>query len=404
MKRRVLSLALSAALLLAGAACSDFLEVTNEGTLEDDKLNDPEAMPGLVGGMSGDLSVALGDVAFLTALMADELTYAGAYDYYLIPYNGQITPEYVNLQWDGMHRARWVAETGIERMKSVLGADFEKNELSPRAYLIAGFANRLLGENVCFAVIDGGPKQPVTVHLERAEKNFTEALRLAQAQGATALANAALAGRASVRADLGDWAGAVADAERVPAGFVYLALFSTNSSRENNVVNFETIGRFEASVWNTVWMNQPKDPRTPSDTAFDAGGKIRTGRDGKTPVIRQQKYKTLGDDIPLAKGTEMLLLRAEAALRDNDAPGAVALINQARDVYGLPAAAAAGLEEAWALLQRERGATLWLEARRLNDLRRWNADGRNDFLANRAKCLPISQKELTTNENLAGER
>ena len=38
--------------------------------------------------------------------------------------------------------------------------------------------------------------------------------------------------------------------------------------------------------------------------------------------FRQQKYKTLASSVPLAKGTEMLLLRAEAALNSGDGPGA----------------------------------------------------------------------------------
>ena len=85
-----------------------------------------------------------------------------------------------------MHTARWVAENGLERMKTVLGAGFETNPLTIRAYLYAGFANRFLGENVCETTIDGGAKQPSSEHFVRAESLFTRAITLARAQNNTA--------------------------------------------------------------------------------------------------------------------------------------------------------------------------------------------------------------------------
>ena len=39
--------------------------------------------------------------------------------------------------------------------------------------LFAAFANRMLSENVCEAVFDGGAPQPFTAHFERAEEQFT---------------------------------------------------------------------------------------------------------------------------------------------------------------------------------------------------------------------------------------
>ena len=384
------------------AACGDFLEVTNPGLVEDEALNNPQAMPGLVNGMSGDLSFALGHAAWGTGLMADELRYAGAYDYNQLPAEGIQTPEFANPYWDEMHRARWTAETGIERLKSVLASGFDKDPLAARANLLAGFSNRLLGENMCFAVIDGGPQQPHTVHFERAEDQFTEALRIAQAVSNDALARAALAGRASVRAWLGEWDAAVQDAEQVPTPFVHNAIFSTNTERENNILVEETRVRYESTVWGTRWDKVLEDPRVPWDTAFDAGGKVARGRDGATPVYRQAKYMDLASPIPLATGTEMLLLRAEAALREGDADAAIRLINDMRGFYGLPEIAASTPDEAWVILKRERAAELWLEARRFWDLRRWNAEGKDAFLENRDKCIPISDKEMRTNPNLRG--
>ncbi|HVZ76821.1 MAG TPA: RagB/SusD family nutrient uptake outer membrane protein, partial [Gemmatimonadaceae bacterium] len=217
----------------------------------------------------------------------------------------------------------------------------------------------------------------------------------------TAVATAALGGRASVRAALGNWAGATADAAQVPASFVFNAIFSLNTSRENNDLAYETHTRRELTVYGTYWATQSaKDPRTPWDTV-KVGTKIQTGQDGKTPFFRQDKYVGLGDLIPLTKGTEMLLLRAEAALRSADIPGMTGYINQERAAYGLaPVGTPASTADAWTLLQHERGAVVWLEARRLWDLRRWNAEGTNSFLSTRDKCMPFGSSELASNPNL----
>jgi hypothetical protein len=102
----------------------------------------------------------------------------------------------------------------------------------------------------------------------------------------------------------------------------------------------------------------------------------------------------------------MLMVRAEAALRNNDITGAFALLNQARDFYDMdPLASPASAAEAWRIFHVERGATTWLENRRLWDLRRWfeeSGAAHHDFLADRARCLPISEEEENTNENLRG--
>ena len=43
---------------------------------------------------------------------------------------------------------------------------------------------------------------------------------------------------------------------------------------------------------------------------------------------------------------------------------------------------------------------LWLEGRRLYDLRRWLAEGRNTQLQGRSGCIPISLEEIGANPNL----
>jgi hypothetical protein len=389
-------------LVLAAAACD--LSVTNPGPLPDADLNTPDAMPGLVVGMSADLSLAVGDQSYFSGLLADELAHFSNYNNERRFFLGEVQPENANTVWANMQRARWVAEHGIERMKTVPGFDFANSPLVARAYVLAGFANRLAGENVCSAVIDGGKAEDFTVHFKRAEGQFTESLKRAQALKDKNLEQAALAGRASIRAWLGDWDAAAADAALVTASFRYDAPFSANTSRENNKIFYESTTRTEVTVGGTPWGSVVGDPRVPWDTIKTKAGAVQLGGvDGKTPLYRQKKYASLSSNIALAKGTEMLLLRAEAALRKKDVTGAMALINQERATYSLPALNAADEGAAWTILRQERAAVLWLEARRIWDLRRWNAEGRiGEWKATKghSKCVPISLNEQLSNRNL----
>lgn len=390
----------AATLTLAGlglSACS--FEVTNPGPLVDSDLNTPGAMPALVNGMGGDLSNAIGNYLTRGSLAAFELNHSGNFAAERQFATGVIRPEDVNGDWARMQQARWVAENGLVRMKTVLGTNFETNPLTIRAYLYAGFANRFLGENVCETTIDGGPRVPSSEHFVRAESLFTRAITLARAQNNTALLNAALSGRAQVLAWQNKWDAAVADAALVPATFRHNAVFSINTTRENMDLATQTINRREVTVFNTVWVAD-RDARVPYDTVRTATGGFQTGQDGATRFFRQRKYITLGDPVALARGTEMLLIRAEAALRNNDVTTAMTLINQGRTASTLPALSATTVDQAWTILMRERGAVLWLEGRRLWDLRRWLASGRNTALQGRSTCVPISLEEIGANPNL----
>jgi hypothetical protein len=399
MNRQHFGRCLLAASLVIATGCD--LKVSNPGPLQDSQLDVPTALPALVNGMSGDLSVAIGNYIDRGALASGELAESGNFAAELQYFNGIIRPEDVNPDWANMQQARWSAEDGIRRMGRVLGAGLDNNVDTPRAYLYAGFANRLLGENVCTGVIDSGPAQSDTVYFVRAESLFTRAYTIAKAQNNTNVANAALGGRASVLAWQGKWAAAVADAALIPNTFVFNAVFSTNTTRENNDLANQTITRRETTVFGTPYATVFKDPRTPWDTVKTTSGAVQTGQDGRTKFFRQTKYTSLGSAVPLVKGAEMLLLRAEFALRSGDITTMTSLINTERGLYSLAAVTApATTAAAWTMLQSERGSVVWLEGRRLWDLRRWGVEGTNTFLATRSKCVPVSTNELAANANL----
>ena len=378
------------------AACD--LKVSNPGPIADEELTNATALPALVNGMSGDLSFALGRYIDRGALASGELSEAGLFIPETHYFQGSFLPQDVNADWSNMQTARWTAESGLVRMKEVLGSTFDANVNTPRAYLYGGFANRLLGENVCVAVIDGGAAQSDSVYFQRAESLFTRAYTLATALNNTNVATAALGGRATVRAWQGNWTGAVADATLVPTAFVFNAIYSTNTTRENLDIANQTITRSESTVFGTVYAANNKEPRATWDTVR-TGTAVTKGANG-TPVFRQSKYKTLAAPVALTKGTEMLLIRAEAALRTGDVTSAMTLINTERATFGLAALTATTTAAAWPILQSERGLVLWLEGRRLWDLRRWFVEGTNTFLTGRDKCIPPSADEQASNANL----
>ncbi len=424
LKTKLFACVLAAGLASIGG-CKGFFDVENPGPIEDRNLQTPDAISSLVTGMSADLSEELDEIVRLTSVVGDELAHGGSSTPGGFWRRGIVRPEDVNGQWEDMHKARVEAENGVERIKGMQGQqsyDYNTDIRYARANLLAGLANRLLGENVCEAVLNQGTEpggaEPHTVHFSRAEPYFTEAIRIissiqSPSAAAIEILRAAYGGRASVRAWSGDWAGAVADAQQVPTSFVYNAIYSINSTRERNELAQETGvvgGRREYTVYNTPWAQVFGDPRVRWDTIKTTTGAVQRGQDGSTPFFRQLKYDGLEDEIPLVKGTEMQMLRAENELRNGNITEAFNRINAQRAQHSLPALTPpATTAEAWRVLGRERGAVVWLEARRLWDLRRWyNRDGeeramvleRIPTIAERDRCIPISLEELSTNPNL----
>ena len=390
------------------ASCDGLFSVENPGPIDEEALNDPDAVPGLVTGMSSDFSLGYRVATYWGGVWADEHTHSGTFSAPTIFSRGELPPADIDPWYQTAQQARWVAEDGLERMQEVLGDEFNNSEETARAYLFAGYSNRTLGENTCRAVSDGGEPQSFEAHFERALDHFRDAEDVASQVGRSDLESAALAGQASVLAALGDWEEAHSTAEEVAIGFQHEAIYSNNSSRENNNWPGNTIERGEYSVYDTVWEGVD-DPRLPQRVVTTAGGDTATAADGSTPWITQLKHETDADNIALSKGTEMRLISAEYMLRDQGADGidaALELINEVREFHDIPEEVTANnLEEAWSTLQIERGKELWLEGRRFWDLRRWHDEGPDspayhDYLEGRDTCVPIGQSEQSTNPNI----
>jgi hypothetical protein len=421
----------SLALLLVAAPMACDTNVSNPGPVQDEFLNDRNAAAALVNGAGRALSQGMNWVGYTGAAVAREIHPAGSTGSFGISnrwQNGELGADDSDLDahWEQAQRARWVAEEAVRRLEAAgpppagsLQTVAAYNNALQLAYVYAGFANRVLGENMCDAVIDGSGKLPISTFFTRAESLFTKAIAVTGGTASTIAtqATAAYAGRAQVRADLGKWTEAATDAGQVPIAFVYnIAYFNIGDDAQRNRIAWSVAGTpYRAHTeWNTWYYNYSqatKDPRVPititslqGDAAIDCCGKVA--------FYPEAKHSKSESPIRLSSGREMRLIEAEAKLRANDLSGGVAAMNLVRTNAGVSTLTAATLTEAWTLLKRERGIELWLETRRLGDLKRWKADntpgaldplelpGTASHLARQDLCFPISTSERQTNPNL----
>ena len=426
----------AALLLLAAAACDT--TVTNPGPVQDEFLSDRNAATAMVNGAGRALSSGINWIGYTGAAVAREIHPAGSTGSFGISaqwQNGELNPDDgdLNTHWEEAQQARWLAEETLRRLEAAgpppagsLQTPVQYANLMKQAYVYAGFANRLLGENMCEAVIDGSAALPGAAFFQRAESLFTKALTITGGTAATmtTLNNAAYGGRAAVRVHLGKWNEAVADAGQLAIGFVYnIAYFNIGSDAQRNRIFYSSGNSRESgsayrahTQWNTWYYDYwvaTADPRVPiAITSLQGDAAIECC--GKVPFWPEAKYTSSASPIRLTSGREMRLIEAEAKLRSSDLTGAMALINTVRTNAGTGTLTATDLTDGWRLLKRERAIELWLEARRLGDLRRWkvgNTPGALDplesvgaasHLSQQDLCFPIARSERETNPNLRG--
>lgn len=407
---------IACAALLTGAAglsgCD--LNAVNPGPIRAEALNAPGALGSLVSGAGRDLAEALNWTSYTGAAVAREIHPAGstaAFGISVQQQAGRLADDDGDTWWNFAQRARWTAEDAVARTKSVLGTSAATSATVAQALVWAGYANRHLGENFCEGVINGGAPGPHTVYFERAEANFTEAITVATAANNPTLVQAATAGRASVRLLRNNTTGAAADAATIPSTFVYRMPYFQNELDQYNRLYWSTANQpYRAhTVWNTsieAYRRATRDPRVPYDSSLTIReGDAAVGSLGRVRWYFQTKYPAITSPINLSSGWEMRLIEAEARLAANDLAGAATLINGRRLSLSLAPLPVATAEEAWSALKRERGLELWLESRRLGDLRRWTALNRpgaldpKEELPGRNLCFATPLSEKQTNPN-----
>jgi hypothetical protein len=421
-----------AALAIAASLSCD-TKVTNPGPVEDAFLSDRNAASAMVSGSGRALSSGINWIGYTGAAITREIHPAGSTGSFGITnrwQNGELAEDDGDLDthWEQAQRARWLAEEALRRLEAAgpppagaLQTAATYFNLLQLAYVYAGYANRLLGENMCEGVIDGSAILPNAIYFTRAESLFTKALAVTGGAPATMTtqSQAAYGGRAAARVYLAKWNEASTDAAQVPIGFVFnMSYFNIGNDDQRNRIawaigNTPYRAHTQWSTWYYDYRTATSDPRVPV-TITTLQGDAAIECCGRVPFYPEAKMSTSASPIRLTSGREMRLIEAEAKLRNNDLAGGLAAINLVRTNAGTTPVAAADLTEAWRLLKRERGIELWLEARRLGDMRRWKATntpgaldplelpGTGSHLQKQDLCFPISRSERQTNPNIPG--
>jgi hypothetical protein len=341
------SLTVLALLPLAACELDTVLDVHVPGRVREEALADPALAPTMVASVIADLECAWNNYSAAAALMSDEFLQSSGNLNQRNWGSRRVTADDANMAtgscrdqygiYTTLHTARFQAEDIYKRLDA-----FTDQQVANRAALKAtvraygAYALVGLGEGFCEMVIDGGSLMTPTQVLRLAETRFTEAITLATAANNPDILNMALVGRARVRLDLKDYAGALADAQRVPSTYV------KNATRDDtDVRRYDALCEYVACTqWrhatvsppyrNVTWQGVP-DPRVQVTT---------TGRLGfdnaQVWYYPSAKHQTRGYPVVIASFKEARLIVAEAAARGGDLVTARKLINDMHTAAGIP--------------------------------------------------------------------
>jgi hypothetical protein len=387
---RGLAVALVAGLGLA--AC----EVTNPGPIDDENLNEPGSHEGLVRGAERRLMDGLIRTAYSSVAMTTREVFPGGDSNSAAPrVQAGALPEGTG-DWNSLQEGYFIATDALRRFSAAGSNATAVNRA--QAEIWAGYAMRVLSENFCQVVILGGGLETTQKGFELAEKHFTAALGTA---GITAAQQQqAYAGRAQVRMAVKNWAGAAADAAQVPLAFRLNVTPDAGIEPARNYAGYynDNTPYRVFTMKHTFfedYYTQTGDPRVPwrAVASIPYAGSRLTGytqtSDNRVPWLQLMQeggstHYNPATPMSLARGPEMLLIRAEAILMQTPTnfAGALALINQARQSYTsitgtrqpLQPYTATTLASTWTALKTERHIEGFMQAKRLFDIMRWTRD------------------------------
>lgn len=408
------------ALLLAGVvlalgACDSLLDVEAASRIPAENLEDPASAQLLLSGAVGDFECAFNAYVVMSGIIGEELVDATQtadrwpYDRREIQPSDRRYGEFGCTAlgvYTPLSTARWQAENVLARLQGWTDQQVpNRGAAIATAAAYSGYSHLLLGEGFCSGVLldaslsPGGEVSSADV-LRRAEERFTQAISAAQAAGSADILNMALVGRARTRLDLGNRAGALADARQVAAGYVKNASASTIASRRENRVVEQNNTSQSVSVgpaYRDLAFGGVADPRV---RVTDTG---RTATDG-TRIWVQNKYADLAAPLPVATWDEAQLIIAEV----EGGQTAVDIINMFHTRAGLPVFASTDPAAIQRQVVEERRRELFLEGHHLGDIDRYDlaitpAPGTpfsKGGSYGSATCLPLPNIERLNNPNV----
>ncbi len=413
--------ALTLGALLAGCDTSRLLTVQAPNSVPATVFSDPANATLMVNSAIGDFECAFGGFVTTEGLATDELQDATitAANWQLDRRDDGFTSGSYGTGactategiYTPMSTARYEADQAITRLTGWSDAQVAgRQNLLAEADVYAGFAYATMGMAMCQAAFDLGPAVDQKGMFALAEKRFTDGIAAATAASNTTMLNAAYVGRARVRLFQHNAAGAIADAQLVPKGFVFnAAMDATTSRRFNHVYNaISTGGNVTVEVMTRALAteNGEVDPR--SATTLLANVKPA---DGKSQIYIPNKDNasslTAGEAIPepVARYEEAQLILAEA----QGGAQAVTTINALRSAVTLkPYTGATDAASITNLVVGERQRVLFVEGFRAFDIERFNvplnpAAGtayRFGGVYGHTVCLPLPDVERFANPNI----
>lgn len=320
----------------------------------------------------------------------------------------------------GVYTPLQTARVSASNIRRLLEA-WTDAEVQGRQLLIAqaavyeGWSQLLIGEAFCETVfssihgedIEWGTKISRSQALDSAIARLSQAITVAQSIGtsADAIRNFALVGRARAYHDKGDLVHARADAAVVPATFVWNVTTSNANARRQNRVFQEnnTTTTPSSSVGaryrQATYTNDPRIPLTNLN---------RLSQGTNVPLWAQRKYAAVNSPIPVATGTEMQLLIAEADRTTNRANTLAIIATMRLAGNQLPYTGTTPQEDLDEIIDQRRRA-LFLTGTHLGDIIRYNltvspaagtsAPWNQAFGPDTGNqlCMPLPQVELLNN-------
>lgn len=369
--------------LLTGCDLDSLLDVKQPGRVPEEALNDPALAITLANGVIADLECAWSAYSAGSALISDQFIQASGNLNQRNWGSRRINADdasYSQTACSGsygiygpLHTARFQAEDVFKRLETFTTAQVPtKVNLQAIAKVYGAYALVPLGEGFCEMAIDAGPLMKPAEVLTLAEQRFTEGLALATQANNADLRNMALVGRARVRLDANNFAGAIADASAVPSGYLKNATRDESDIKRYNSfcanVTCALFGRnatISPSYRNVTWAGVP-DPRVNVTTT--------NGRAADNTTIHYypaDKSTTRAAPMPIASYKEAQLIIAEAQARTGNVAAARTIINTLHTAARIPLYDPNGTatqDEVIAQVIEERRRELFLEAgHRLND-------------------------------------
>jgi hypothetical protein len=408
--------------LSATAGCKlldELIEVNAPDRIQAESLEQPGNALTLLAGAIGDFECAFGQAVVFGGTFTEELQWSLGVESWRPIDARELTSSGFNsphsfstcdalFQGDtpGLYKvmsiARWQADHLLDLLDQWAGEDIADREMiEARAAAYSGYGHVILGEMMCSAAFDLGPELQPDEIFDRAVDRFTVAIGVASAIPNDTIVNLARVGRARALQNLGDLAGAKADAQLVPAGFLVEAEYSSVSLRRENSVYAFNNRRNTASV--EAPFRSIADPRVPVRNENRLSGR-------GIPMFVQTKYPAPSSPIPLATWEEAQLIVAEAELDAGNLQAAVDAINRVRTRpgVGLPPFASTVANAIRDQLLSERKVELFLESHRMGDMRRYDLPltpppGATYPIGGTygdQRCAPLSRDEEVNNPNI----